>query len=79
MILHVSSYPCRSRAQSVPVSSALKFARLHSHAVGRPAVRVQDKLVIFGAVGEGAHVRLFVGRLRAKRRHVVLIGVLHDL
>lgn len=59
--------------------SALKFARLHSHAVLRPAVRVHHELVVVGAVGERAQERLLIGRLRAERGLVVLVGVLHDL
>lgn len=57
----------------------LKFAWLHGHAFLWPAVRVHNKLVIVGAVGERAHERLFIRRLRTKRGHVVPIGVLHDL
>lgn len=42
-------------------------------------VRVHHELVVVGAVGERAHERLLIGRLRAKRGLVVLVGVLHDL
>lgn len=66
-------------AQHIKSSSALKFARLHGHAVLRPAVRVHHELVVVGAVGERAHERLLIGRLRAERGLVVLVGVLHDL
>lgn len=69
--------PCR--ITYLKFFSALKFARLHGHTVLRPAVRVHHELVVVGAVGERAHERLLIGRLRAKRGLVVLVGVLHDL
>lgn len=80
MILHVSSgHLAPPRLTLVSLSSALKFAWLHGHAVLRPAVRVHHKVIVVRAVGERAHVRFFVGRLWAKSGHVVLVGVLHDL
>lgn len=66
------------KVSTCPSEVVLKFARLHSHTVLGPLVRVHGKLIIVGGVGERVDMRLFVRRLRESGQ-VVLVGELCDL
>lgn len=77
MILHIGIHP--NPYGLLVLSSVLKFAGLHSHAVLWPAVRVHCKLLIVSAVDERVQVRFFIRRLWSKCGHVVLISILHNL